>query len=100
MAANVRVQLAFVVKDKVMNNETADHPDARQFPDEHDAIPDDARHIDDALDEALDESFPASDPIAVTIAKLPRRSVISMRWIEANRLVKADSRLNERQGEI
>ena len=76
-----------------MNNETKDDPEAS----EHDAISDSAQHMDDALDEALDESFPASDPIAVTIAKIPQRPVINLRWIEARRLVKADSRPSERQ---
>ena len=78
-----------------MNNDTESHRDAPSLQDEQDGISDTARHIDDALDEALDESFAASDPIAITVAKIPHRQVINMRWIEARRLVKIHSRPSE-----
>jgi hypothetical protein len=97
IAASVRVCLAFFAKDKEMNNDTKAHSDALQYQDDQDAIPDGARHIDDALNEALDESFPARDPIAVTTEKTPQRPVINLRWIEERRLVKAESRPSERQ---
>ncbi|KAF3995905.1 hypothetical protein [Glaciimonas immobilis] len=58
-----------------MNPEPIAHPNVNPHHKEGDAIPEVKSDVDNALDEALEESFPASDPVAITIANPPKKSI-------------------------